>query len=271
MLQFDSTKLTLSAQTFRGTGFKQRVTAASNAGFNEMGMSVENYREACNAGLDDEAMKLFLGENEVRITEVEFLTDWALDDASHITDPKEAAVFHMAHTFNADHVNVGVFTKIPHESLVERFAALCRRARGVKVALEFMPFGGVPDLLSAWAVVKQANEANGGLLIDTWHWVKSNVKPSDLNDVPADKVIEVQLADVARDSSPIEVLRQEALHRRVLPGHGYGDITTIIDALRRHGVDCMLAVEVMSDELVSLGPEVTAEKVMESARDVLEA
>jgi len=248
------------------------VLVASSVGFTGIGLTAENYLAARQAGLDDHAMKQILHDHKIRVTEAEFLSNWTPAEAQTTRQrEKEATVFHIARTFGADHVNVGLFDKLPVQIITEGFSALCRRAGEMKIGLEFMPFGGVPDLASAWDVVCQANQPNGGLLIDTWHWVRAATRPDDLAGIPPDKIMEVQLADVDSNPSPMDEMRQEALHRRLAPGRGYGDIGGLVNALRAHGVAAMISVEVMSDELAALGPIATAEATMAGAIEVLAA
>ena len=65
-------------------------------------------------------------------------------------------------------------------------------------------------------------------------------------------------------------LRTESLGHRLPPGAGYGDAVGLVRALRNHGVrPDVVAVEVISDELVAQGVESAARTVAAAARDVL--
>jgi sugar phosphate isomerase/epimerase len=150
---------------------------------------------------------------------------------------------------------------------VAAFAALCERAGEVRVALEFMPFGGLPDLASAWDVVRRAGRPNAGLLVDAWHWSRSGAVAADLETVPAESVMAIQLSDVAE--RPLADARRETLHHRLAPGEGHGDPAGMVRALRGRGVRAMVSVEVMSDELLAVGSAACAERVMAGARRVL--
>ena len=173
----------------------------------------------------------------------------------------------MARAFGVRHLNAGLLEKLPLDAVVEAFAALCERAGpDLTVALEFMPYSGVPDLATAWRVVQGA--PNGGLIVDGWHWARAGQQVADLADVPAERIVSVQLCDVRAE--PMEPLRAESLGHRLPPGQGYGDTVGLVRALAEHGVTpAVMAVEVISDELVARGVDVAARVTADAAREVL--
>jgi sugar phosphate isomerase/epimerase len=96
-------------------------------------------------------MQDILDRYQISIMEVELLTGWAPESGRDAAQrQKEETVFRIARRFGADHANAGLFEQLPLDLVTDAFAALCRRAGEVKVALEFMPFGGLPDLAAAW-------------------------------------------------------------------------------------------------------------------------
>jgi sugar phosphate isomerase/epimerase len=165
-------------------------------------------------------------QHGVRILEVEYLTGWGTaadrDEAQHA---KERTVFHMARAFGVQHLNAGLLEKLPLDVVGEAFAALCERAGpDLTVALEFMPYSGVPDLATAWRVVQPV--PNAGLIIDGWHWARAGQQVADLDDVPAERIVSVQLCDVRAE--PMKPLRAESLGYRLPPGKGYGDTVGLV-------------------------------------------
>jgi sugar phosphate isomerase/epimerase len=69
---------------------------------------------------------------------------------------------------------------------------------------------------------------------------------------------------------PMDPLRTESLGFRLPPGQGWGDAVGLVRALRDKGVrPAVLAVEVISDELVAGGVERAAQTVADAARTVL--
>src|SRR5882757_7739366 len=185
--------------------FVERARAAAAAGFDGIGLRAENYWAA---GLDDAAMLAIAEEHGVSILEVEYLTGWGTAaDRDEAQQAKEQTVFHMARAFGVRHLNAGLLEKLPLSVMIEAFAALCERAGpDLTVALEFMPYSGVPDLATAWQVVQGA--PSGALIVDAWHWARAGQQASDLDNVPADRIVSVQLCDVRKE--PMEPSRAES-------------------------------------------------------------
>jgi sugar phosphate isomerase/epimerase len=258
--------LVVSSYTLGTTvGFAERARAAAAAGFDGIGLRAENYRDA---GIDDATMLDIAAQHGVRILEVEYLTGWGTAaDRDEAQQAKEQTVFHMARAFGVRHLNAGLLEKLPLDTIVEAFAALCERAGpDLTVALEFMPYSGVPDLATAWHVVQGA--PNGALIVDGWHWARASQQAADLDNVPADRIVSVQLCDVR--AQPMQPSRAESLGYRLPPGQGYGDTIGMVRALAEHGVTpAVMTVEVISDELVARGVDVAAQVTADAAREVL--
>jgi sugar phosphate isomerase/epimerase len=248
-------------------GFAERVRTAAAAGFAGIGLRAENYWAARQAGLDDASMMEILGTYGIAVREVEYLTDWVgMRDA--VQEAKEQTIFHIARTFRVPHVNAGVIGPEPLDAVVEGLAALCGRAGPLTVALEFLPFGAVPDLATLWRVVEAAGAPNGGMLVDLWHWRRSGSALDDLAAVPAERIVSVQIDDVLEH--PMEPLHPEALHWRLPPGRGHGNMIELIRALRDKGVrPYVVAVEAMNDDLIASGLDVTAHTLMAASRELL--
>jgi sugar phosphate isomerase/epimerase len=251
--------------------FRDRVEAAAAAGFDGIGLRAENFWDAASAGLDGVAMSEIARDAGVQILEVEYITAWGTaadrDDAQR---RKEETVFTMARAFGVGHLNTGIIEKLPIETIVEAFAELCDRAGDdLTIALEFMPYSGVPDLATAWRVLREANRTNSALIVDVWHWARAGMMATDLDLIPADRIVSVQLCDVLR--TPMEPMRSESLGHRLPPGDGHGDAVGLVRALQARDVRPQLvAVEVISDELVAKGVDHAARTVATAARKVLD-
>lgn len=194
-------------------GFEERARAAAQAGYVGIGVRAENYWAA---DIDDAKMIEVAQQHGVQILEVEYLTAWGTDsDRDEAQQEKERTVFHMARAFGVHHLNPGLLEKLPLDVMTAAFAALCGRAGpDLTVALEFMPYSGVPDLATAWQIVKDV--PNGGLIIDNWHWARSGQKPADLEAVDPARIVSIQLCDVLE--KPMDPLRAESLGYRLPPG-----------------------------------------------------
>jgi sugar phosphate isomerase/epimerase len=248
--------------------FADRVRAAAAAGFDGIGLRAENYRDAVASGLDDDTMRTVAADAGVPVLEVEYLTGWGRNRDRAQRD-NERTVLHMAHAFGVGHVNAGLLEQLPLDVVTESFGRLCDRAGpDLVVALEPMPYSGIRDLPTAWRVVRDAGRANGGLLVDVWHWARAGTTRAALAEVPPDRIVSLQLCDVREE--PMEPLRAESLGYRLPPGRGHGDAVGLMRALRDHGVrPRVVAVEVISGDLVARGVDIAARTAADAAREVL--
>lgn len=250
--------------------FPARVSAAAAAGFDGIGLRAENYWAAAHTGIDGAAMATLASTAGVPVLEVEYITGWGTaGDRDAAQQRKEQTVFSMARTFGVDHLNTGLIEKLPVPDIIEAFAGLCDRAGELTIALEFMPYSGVPDLATAWRILQEADRANSALIIDVWHWTRAGMSAADLDGIPADRIVSVQLCDVQQ--TPMSPLRAESLGHRLPPGDGYGDPVGLLRTLQQRGVrPAVVTVEVISDELVAGGVAFAARTVAVAARQVLE-
>lgn len=265
--------LVVSSYTLGTTvSFADRVAAAAAAGFDGIGLRAENYWDALDSGLDAAAMAEIASTAGVPVLEVEYLTGWGTA-ADRIAEQqrKERTVVEMAHAFGVRHLNAGLLEHLPPDRITEAFAGLCDRVGSdLTVALEFMPYSGVPDLGTAWQVVRDAGRPNAALIIDVWHWARAGMTAADLVSVPAESIIAVQLCDVLAE--PMDPPRRESLGYRLPPGQGHGDAAGMVRALHQHGVaPAVVTVEVISDALVADGVGPAARTVHQAALEVLHA
>jgi sugar phosphate isomerase/epimerase len=254
--------------------FAERVSAAADAGFAGLGMFIDDYSSMRAGGTTDAELRAILDDHGVRALEVEFLFDWTLDgERGREARAREATLFEMADAFGPDHVNVGDLQPPgevpPAEVVVERFGALCDRAgpHGLRVALEFLPWTGIPDLAAAWDIVRGAGRANGGVLLDAWHYFRGNPDAELLASLPAQHVVAVQLDDA--DPAPVGPLFEDTMFRRRLPGDGAFDLASLVQSLDRVGVTGPYSVEIMSTEEQGRPVREAAARAYEATRSVL--
>lgn len=260
----------LSSLTLRNAPFEARLRAAAGSGFRAIGLGGEDYLRARATGLSDDDMLFLLDHWGVRVAEVEFLQSWVLPERQPAAArERDEAVFRAARVFGAERINAGLFGHHPFRHTVDAFTGVCRRAArdGATVALEFMPYSGIPTLGLAARIVAEAGRPNAGLLIDAWHYARAGTSPGALAAVPAERIVSVQLDDAL--PLPLDDLRHESRHHRLLPGEGALDLVALLDRLREHGVSAPVAVEVMSDELDASGPRTAAARAWRTTNRVL--
>ena len=143
-------------------------------------------------------------------------------------------------------------------AVVQRFAELCERAApgGVVVVLEFLPIFTIATLSEAVAVVTEADQPNGAVLVDTLHLARSGGTPAELDAVPSRLLPYLQIADApAPPPAPgRDALRDEALHGRLLPGDGVLPLRAALAAVP----DVPLSIELRSAALMAAFPDPTS-------------
>jgi sugar phosphate isomerase/epimerase len=234
--------------------FIDRVTAAADAGLVGMGMLREDYEHLIATGHTGVELRSIANDHGVAIPEVEFLTDWFLGESDPAGPGEhEATLYEMAGVFGAQRLNAGMMLPPgelpPFDDVVERFAALCRRAaeHGITVALEPMPFGCLETPTRAADIVRAAGSANAGVLLDSYHFFRGPADLDALRAIAPEAIVSIQLSDAT--SVPSRPLAEESVTDRRVPNDGFLDIPTLLVTIAEMGVEAPLAVEVMSDEL----------------------
>lgn len=117
---------------------------------------------------------------------------------------------------------------------IANFANLCTLAAefGLKPALEFIPYTHVARLADALEIVRAAQGANAGLLIDLLHLIRSGGSPADLTQVPPALMHFAHVCDApAAIPKTIDELRREARGGRLYPGEGALAVRAFLAAL----------------------------------------
>jgi len=255
-------------------GFRGLVEAAHSGGFDAVSVVSGVYRR----GLRDEGLSLgdmtaILVDNGIWVSEIEAAGHWLTppDDkparwSQRSSDQEliELAASLGARTLVATHF--GSPRGVPEAAAA--FAALCDKAWAahLQVALEFPAFATIMDVAGAWEVVRLADRANGGILLDTWHHYRGVGDDAALRAVPGDRILAVQLAD--GDTEVQGSLEDDVLLRR-LPGLGSFDLRRLVGELDAMGVRAPVGIEVWDKDLLAMGPGVAARRLGDALRDIL--
>lgn len=250
--------------------FEERVVAAKEAGYEGIGLRAETYVDALAEGLHDEDILTILAKHDMKVTEVEYITLWAEDERSYEQKYKEQICFHMCDLFGVGHINIGLMETYSIEHDAKKLAELCQRAGDRIIGLEPMPYSGVPDLATAWAIVSQSGADNAYMILDTWHWVRANQPFDILTAEQAKKVISIQINDAYERPYAASILRDESMHDRLAPGTGAKDTAGFVKMIKDAGVDPkVIGVEVISDAILAKGVKEAAEETFEGTKKVL--
>jgi sugar phosphate isomerase/epimerase len=248
--------------------FVERCRAAAEAGFTGIGLHVDDLSRTVASGLDVDAMRAVLAETGLRVTEIEFLGGWALDEDAASLERTISGIEAVADAFGGRHVSAGEFrggTPLDPEVAATRLDEIARRLdrRGLRIAVEAFPWSAlarpatVPDLL------RRTRSRNLGQLIDVWHFYNNGGDPDALTG----PVAAVQLNDGPRVYEDYLVHARAA---RQLPGEGELDITALLQAVHRTGFTGPWCVEVNTPEFRSLPVDEAARRAAATASAALD-
>ena len=116
--------------------FEERVAAAKNAGFEGIGLRAETYVDALNEGLFDADILAILEKYGMKVTEVEYIVQWAEEHRSYEQKYKEQLCFHMCELFGVDQINCGLMETYSVEYTAQKLKELCHRAGKYTIGVE---------------------------------------------------------------------------------------------------------------------------------------
>ncbi|TCD16698.1 bifunctional sugar phosphate isomerase/epimerase/4-hydroxyphenylpyruvate dioxygenase family protein [Oricola cellulosilytica] len=125
--------------------------------------------------------------------------------------------------------------------------------RGIRVGYEALAWGRhVSDHRDAWEIVRRADHANVGLILDSFHTLARKIDPDTIRSIPGDRIFFVQLADAPK----IEMdLLYWSRHFRNMPGEGDLDVTGFMRAVAATGYDGVLSLEIFNDQFRGGSPK----------------
>ncbi|MFT4214827.1 MAG: TIM barrel protein [Microbacterium sp.] len=116
---------------------------------------------------------------------------------------------------------------------------------GVRIAFEALAWGRfVDDYRRAWRIVQLADHPAVGVCLDSFHILSRGHDPAAIEDIPADRIFFLQLADAPAMS--LDVLSWSR-HHRLFPGEGSFDLTSFVTHVVRAGYSGPLSLEVFND------------------------
>lgn len=249
--------LVLSAPPFVHVPLLERLAPAREAGFSAISLMPGDVWALEEAGMSAADIGMRIADHGLSVMEMDCTACWlpshrragddvpmatllrsltperVVETAARIGSPSVTAVEMMGITPSLDEA-------------AEAFAHLCDLAadHGLKAHIEFLPFGGIPDLASAWAIVQAADRPNGGLTLDSWHFFRSGSSFDLLERVPGSRIHTIQINDAP--AQPQSDLVHETMTARLVPGQGSFDLIRFIRTLDRIGATAPISVEIFS-------------------------
>ncbi|QCP61245.1 sugar phosphate isomerase/epimerase [Pantoea sp. SO10] len=242
---------------------EEKLRAARAAGFDQ----VEIWRDDVQASTPQLAKQLQLG-----FTNVQVLRDFTgAPDRDRQQKREELRQFiQIAQTIGCDTIQAPASTR---EDCVAaridedlRWMASEAARYNMRIMYEPMAWCSVDNTLPlAWERLQRLDQPNIGLVVDLFHICALGGYASQLDGIPADRIYEVQLCDMAdmppQDKQP---LSEYARHQRLLPGDGIIEVERFVDKLKSAGYSGPVGIEVFNDKLKAQPADVAAQKAWQA-------
>ena len=141
---------------------------------------------------------------------------------------------------------------------------------GIRIAYEALSWGRhVSEYTQAWELVAEADRANLGLAIDSFHILATGTSAERLEEIVVGKIFLVQLADFMwQQIRSREERIDTARHFRVFPGEGVhgAEVSSLVRTLDRLGYRGDYSFEVFNDDYTQLPHAVVAERARRSVK-----
>ena len=127
----------------------------------------------------------------------------------------------------------------------------------------------VNEYPQSWDIVAEADRANLGVAIDSFHILAMGTSSEQIEEMVPDKIFLVQLADFMwREIRSREERIDTARHFRVFPGEGVhsAEVAALVRALDRLGYRGDYSFEVFNDDYAQLPVAVVAERARRSVK-----
>lgn len=246
-------------------GPEQKLQAAREAGFDQ----VEIWRkdvQACEQGAA--ALAQFAGQQGIGFTNLQVLRDFTgASDGLRVEKREELRQFiQIAQALGCDTIQAPATTRedcLP-ECIDDDLRWMASEAARYKMRIMYEPMAwcSVDNTLPlAWERLQRLDQPNIGLVVDLFHICALGGDASQLDGIPADRIYEVQLCDMAeKPSQDKQALIDTARHQRLLPGDGIINIEHFVDKLKSAGYQGPVGIEVFNDELKRLPPAEAAQQ-----------
>jgi 2-keto-myo-inositol isomerase len=257
----------LNTATIKKAPLEQQIRLASSAGFQRIGLWLDDIEETLKGGTSLETISMWIQNAGLKVEELCFLGGW--QEAEEETFPVVLQTARqLCRVASLLHCDIVVAVPALHCGSVAhgpaRFRSVCEVASEyrLRVALEFPAVAAeVKDLPTAMKLVSEAGCENGGLVLDSFHFHLGGSRLEDLNEASVKKIFLVHLSD-AMAVSP-EKLR---IHHdfRTFPGEGTLDFASLLERLKRLGYEGALSLEVWNQQMLKDDPWAVVQHGFES-------
>lgn len=229
---------------------QQRAEAAAKAGYKGLGLIHQDLLATADK-IGFPTIRKILEDNGMKHLELEFLVDWYLDgDRRKASDKFRQEILDAAEAIGCRSVKIAPglhdYTPADIPRMAEAFAGVCQDAakRGVNIVMEIMPFSNVATIDTGLAIVQNADQPNGGLLLDTWHIGRGGMDYSEISKIPSQFIKSIELDDAAAEVEGS--LWEDTIYNRKLCGEGALKPDAFIQAVQAAGYKGPYGVEILS-------------------------
>ena len=262
---------TLMADPMAATGddVLAAVDVAADAGFD--GISVWTLHHLVAARGGDDPLVDRIRAHGLTSPVVEAMAGWAnaADDAA-VRDDAEFAIG-VGQALGATHsVAVCLDPDLVDPAATARnlsLSASMAADAGMSIAVEFLPWSGIPTLRSCVELIDRTGADNVGVLLDTWHWVRQPGGP-DLATLRSLDGSMVSLLQVSDTGDVMDDLYVEATTARRLPGEGAVDFDELFVALHTIGAEPIVSPEVFDLASLAESPDEWPSRMATACRDL---
>lgn len=255
--------MAVNTVTIKPTPFVEKLSLISKAGFSGVGLWMDEIQDYLK-GNSKELIRELLEEEGLTPVEMQLIRKW-----QYLKGSEQKEAFKEARNFFAAFRELGISCPVvllPSEEEgeikdgIRDFRRMCELAGefGIKVMLEFLGWAKqINNVKIAWEIVGGADCANGGLLIDTFHFAKAGSKNEDLKQVSMEKVFLVHLNDV----KPLPMgIKEQSRGFRFLPGEGEAPLREIVQCLVAGGYKNYYCIEIFNESYWTEDPVTILEK-----------
>jgi len=229
-----------------------RIEAAGAAGYSGLGFALPDL-EHWGGIHGGRQIRRWLEEAGIEVVELEMLHDWyAVGIRKEASDAMARRLFEWAGALGARHLKVGTGFSgemMDRSQMVGGMADLCAKAERVNltIALEPMPPAMIRTPAEGLALIEEAGAPNAGLLLDTWHVYRAGVDYDTLRDIPAERIVSLELIDGGVEPFAGDLILDSIDHRR-LAGRGAFDVDRFLRAVFATGYNGPIGDENISIE-----------------------
>jgi sugar phosphate isomerase/epimerase len=235
------------------------LEGAAAAGFPAVGLDLYTLRGHVEAGGSIDELAVKLGSRGLACSDVGVLPIGTPEVRS-----TAETLAHIASVTGARTCIAAFLAPVEHAQAVAELkdCADVLAGTGTRLALEFVAYGSLSRLADAVALCEAVGWERCGLLVDTWHFFRTDAPWPVLRSLDGEQIALVHVNDGAAVSSEDPVF--DGRFRRLPVGAGNFPLDEFARALDDVGYRGVLSTEVLSDEIRNAPPAEGARRLVQS-------